>query len=100
MNLRARDHKRGTLLIPILLLLTSLTQAQENYALPPPNIPGIPQEPSNNTYPNPEYARLIAYSLYFYEAERSGKLPADNRVSWRHDSALNDGQDVGLDLSK
>ncbi|RIB06730.1 glycoside hydrolase family 9 protein [Gigaspora rosea] len=103
MNFHARDHKRGILLtslITTLLLLTSLTQAQNNYALPPPNIPGIPQESSNNSYPNPEYARLIAYSLYFYEAERSGKLPTDNRVSWRHDSALNDGQDVGLDLSK
>ncbi|CAG8521758.1 21727_t:CDS:2, partial [Dentiscutata erythropus] len=85
-----------------LLLLTSLSRAQTNstnYALPPANITGIPQEPSNNTYPNPEYARLVAYSLYFYEAQRSGKLPTDNRVPWRHDSALNDGQDVGLDLS-
>ncbi|KAI9276405.1 Six-hairpin glycosidase-like protein [Sporodiniella umbellata] len=30
---------------------------------------------------------------------RSGKLPADNRVSWRNDSALTDGSDVHLDLS-
>ncbi|KAF9106087.1 hypothetical protein BGX29_010549 [Mortierella sp. GBA35] len=35
----------------------------------------------------------------FYEAQRSGKLPADQRVTWRNDSALNDGRDVGLDLS-
>ncbi|CAG8547719.1 5358_t:CDS:2, partial [Scutellospora calospora] len=81
-----------------LQFLTSLTRAQTNYALPPPNIQGIPQEQSNNSYPNTEYARLLAYSLYFYEAERSGKLPANNRVSWRYDSALSDGQDVGLDL--
>ncbi|CAG8735225.1 15667_t:CDS:2, partial [Racocetra persica] len=103
MKFHARDQQRGawlTLLITSLLLLTSLTRAQTNYALKPPQIPGIPQELSNNSYPNSEYARLLAYSLYFYEAERSGKLPADNRVSWRHDSALSDGQDVGLDLSK
>ncbi|CAG8788429.1 14601_t:CDS:1, partial [Cetraspora pellucida] len=68
-----------TLLIASLLLLTSLTRAQTNYAFKPPQIPGIPQELSNNSYPSPEYARLLAYSLYFYEAERSGKLPADNR---------------------
>ncbi|CAG8655557.1 7159_t:CDS:2 [Cetraspora pellucida] len=98
-------YQKGTLLILLtvsLILLTSLTQAQtssNNYALPPPMITGIPQGPSNNTYPNPEYARLVAYSLYFYEAQRSGKLPTNNRVSWRHDSALNDGQDVNLDLS-
>ncbi|CAG8575806.1 1739_t:CDS:2, partial [Racocetra fulgida] len=94
MKFHARNQQRGawlTLLIASLLLLTSLTRAQTNYALKPPQIPGIPQEPSNNSYPNPEYARLLAYSLYFYEAERSGKLPADNRVSC-------DGQDVGLDL--
>ena len=29
-------------------------------------------------------------SLLFYEAQRSGKLPADNRVDWRGDSALDD----------
>ena len=29
-------------------------------------------------------------SLLFYEAQRSGKLPADNRVDWRGDSALGD----------
>merc|ERR1712136_468388 len=35
----------------------------------------------------------------FYEAQRSGKLPADNRIPWARDSALDDGSDVGLDLS-
>ena len=29
-------------------------------------------------------------SLLFYEAQRSGKLPANQRVKWRKDSALND----------
>ncbi|KAF0386839.1 Six-hairpin glycosidase [Gigaspora margarita] len=104
MNSYTFDHQRTsqTLLTTSLLLLTSLSRVQTNsinYALPPANITGIPQEPSNNTYPNPEYARLVAYSLYFYEAQRSGKLPTNNRVSWRHDSALDDGKDVGLDLS-
>lgn len=30
---------------------------------------------------------------------RSGKLPANNRIPWRGDSALGDGQDHGLDLT-
>ncbi|CAG8486961.1 3281_t:CDS:2 [Acaulospora colombiana] len=77
----------------------SANVSQPNYAFPSADIPGIPLDNSNISYPNPEYAKLLAYSLYFYEAQRSGKLPPDNRVSWRHDSALQDGQDVGLDLT-
>src|SRR5690606_17468505 len=38
-------------------------------------------------------------SLWFYEAQQSGELPDWNRVSWRGDSALDDGSDVGLDLT-
>ncbi|WP_309380989.1 glycoside hydrolase family 9 protein [Cerasicoccus frondis] len=45
------------------------------------------------------YGEALQKSLYFYEAQRSGELPEDNRVSWRGDSALDDGSDVGLDLS-
>ena len=45
------------------------------------------------------YKDAIHKSLLFYEAQRSGKLPADNRIPWARDSALTDGSDVGLDLS-
>jgi endoglucanase len=45
------------------------------------------------------YAEALQKTVWFYDAQRSGKLPADNRVSWRGDSALRDGADVGLDLS-
>jgi len=38
-------------------------------------------------------------SLFFYDAQRAGKLPADFRINWRGDSALADGADVGRDLS-
>lgn len=38
-------------------------------------------------------------SILFYEAQRSGKLPANNRIPWRGDSALSDGSDVGVDLT-
>ncbi|KAF9981133.1 hypothetical protein BGZ65_004292 [Modicella reniformis] len=51
------------------------------------------------SFPDPEYVRLLDYSLLFYEAQRSGKLPSDQRVKWRRDSALDDGKDVGIDLS-
>jgi endoglucanase len=45
------------------------------------------------------YAEALQDSMLFYEIQRSGKLPADNRVSWRGDSDLTDGADVGLDLT-
>ncbi|MCX2951103.1 glycoside hydrolase family 9 protein [Lentzea sp. NEAU-D7] len=45
------------------------------------------------------YGEALQKSVWFYDAQRSGKLPATNRVSWRGDSALRDGSDVGLDLS-
>lgn len=45
------------------------------------------------------YGEALQKSVLFYEAQQSGKLPATNRVSWRADSALDDGKDVGLDLT-
>lgn len=45
------------------------------------------------------YKNAIHASLLFYEAQRSGKLPEDNRIKWRGDSMLNDGHDVGHDLT-
>ncbi|MCP2164156.1 glycoside hydrolase family 9 protein [Goodfellowiella coeruleoviolacea] len=45
------------------------------------------------------YGEALQKSIWFYDAQRSGTLPADNRVSWRGNSAVTDGQDVGLDLS-
>ena len=36
--------------------------------------------------------------MLFYEAQRSGYLPADQRLDWRGDSNTNDGSDVGVDL--
>jgi hypothetical protein len=46
-----------------------------------------------------DYSSLINISMLFYEAQRSGKLPADQRVTWRKDSALNDKGNNGEDLT-
>jgi endoglucanase len=45
------------------------------------------------------YGEALQKSLFFYEAQRSGDLPAGNRVNWRGDSGLADGSDVGRDLT-
>lgn len=46
-----------------------------------------------------DYADALGKGLLFYEAQRSGKLPSDNKIPWRGDSDLNDGKDVGRDLT-
>ncbi len=45
------------------------------------------------------YAEALQKSLFFYEAQRSGDLPTNNRVNWRGDSGMTDGADVGRDLT-
>ncbi|KAF9188608.1 hypothetical protein BGZ51_000471 [Haplosporangium sp. Z 767] len=70
---------------------------------PTASAPTYPDQPRDTqespSFPDPEYAKLLDYTLLFYEAQRSGKLPPDQRITWRNDSAMNDGRDVGLDLS-
>ncbi|KAL5799100.1 hypothetical protein ACOSQ2_003920 [Xanthoceras sorbifolium] len=45
-----------------------------------------------------DYGSALTKSLLYYEAQRSGKLPPNQRVQWRADSALKDGSDAGVDL--
>ncbi|WP_088653555.1 glycoside hydrolase family 9 protein [Geofilum rhodophaeum] len=45
------------------------------------------------------YAEVLQKSMFFYECQESGRLTPDNRVSWRSHSALDDGSDVGHDLT-
>src|SRR5215475_13183761 len=49
--------------------------------------------------PSFNYGEALQKSLFFYEAQQSGVLPDWNRVNWRGDSGLNDGADVGRDLT-
>ena len=60
-----------------------------------------PEEPSASAGEESgvSYGEVLQKSLLFYEAQRSGDLPDNNRIAWRGDSALNDGADVGVDLS-
>ena len=48
---------------------------------------------------NFNYGEALQKSIIFYEFQRSGKLPEDKRENWRGDSGLQDGADVGLDLT-
>ncbi|XP_076819703.1 uncharacterized protein LOC143465353 [Clavelina lepadiformis] len=45
-----------------------------------------------------DYAAVLKKSIMFFEAQRSGKLPENNRLSWTRDSALQDKGPNGEDL--
>lgn len=64
-----------------ILIMINIINAQEHkiVTLPGPDVEGIPE---TTDYPNNDYEKLLAYSLYFYEAQRSGILPVTNRVPW------------------
>ncbi|URE13404.1 Glycosyl hydrolase family 9, partial [Musa troglodytarum] len=46
-----------------------------------------------------DYGLALTESLLFFEAQRRGKLPPGRRVTWRGDSALDDGKDNRVDLT-
>ncbi|OAE18509.1 hypothetical protein AXG93_163s1420 [Marchantia polymorpha subsp. ruderalis] len=45
-----------------------------------------------------DYKDALKKSILYFEGQRSGPLPSTQRVTWRGDSGLNDGSDVGVDL--
>ena len=63
-------------ILPLLMLVINFSSAQEY-----------------------NYGEVLQKSLFFYEAQQSGKLPDWNRVSWRGDANVNDGQMEGIDVS-
>ncbi|PSR95295.1 Endoglucanase [Actinidia chinensis var. chinensis] len=45
-----------------------------------------------------DYAEALSKSLLYFEAQRSGRLPYSQRVTWRDHSGLTDGLEQGVDL--
>lgn len=43
-----------------------------------------------------DYKDALSKTLLYFEAQRSGRLPYDQRVSWRHHSGLADGLQQGV----
>lgn len=70
------NYKRGSLILLVILMVSAPLFSQ-----------------------NFNYADALQKSIFFYEANQSGPLPDWNRVEFRGDSALDDGSDVGMDLS-
>ena len=58
---------------------------------------GYEGEPGTGDF---NYGEALQKSLLFYELQRSGDLDESTlRTNWRGDSGMNDGADVGLDLT-
>ncbi|KAK7310410.1 hypothetical protein RJT34_07914 [Clitoria ternatea] len=52
----------------------------------------------HNVMASVDYKSVLTKSLLFFEGQRSGKLPPNQRVNWRGDSGLSDAHDAGMDL--
>ncbi|CAN1131301.1 Endoglucanase 25, partial [Linum perenne] len=50
--------------------------------------------------PPDNYTLALHKALMFFNAQRSGKLPKHNNVSWRGNSCMNDGEDDSATLFK
>ncbi|KAJ6599199.1 glycoside hydrolase family 9 protein [Mycena vulgaris] len=84
-------------LLQLVLPVFSQLALPQSPFLPPAASSGA--KPSSGS-PNPQWSTLVGNLLYFYDAQRSGNLSStNNRVPWRNSSALDDGKDVGLDLT-
>ncbi len=85
--MRSRKHSLGQLALLVLLLLTAL--------LPGRSTPIVTAQAA----PTHNYGEALQKAIYFYEAQIAGPKPTWSRVEWRGNSALNDGADVGKDLT-
>lgn len=45
-----------------------------------------------------DYADALTKSLLYFEAQRSGRLPYNQRVTWRDNSGLTDGLEQGVSM--
>jgi endoglucanase len=86
--------------LPLALLAGAIAQLTPSPPYTPPNATaGLTASTGS---PNSQWSTVLGNSLWFYDAQRSGNLSLGtygNRVSWRNDSALQDGSDWGLDLT-
>ena len=95
------------LLRPILLCLSWAAPIVRSQLTPSPTYspPEATQglvSSSGGSEPNQQWANVLGNSLWFYDAQRSGRLDQGaygKRVEWRNDSALQDGSDWGIDLT-
>ncbi|XP_057967828.1 endoglucanase 1-like [Malania oleifera] len=53
---------------------------------------------SSSAFTPQDYSDALEKSILFFEGQRSGKLPSNQRVNWRGNSGLSDGSSYHVDL--
>jgi len=74
----------------VVLTILHSRKHSHHQGLPVPGPPGAISQ---------KYAQALKVALTFFPIEKAGKLPNDNPIPWRENSALSYGNDVGADLS-
>ncbi|KAL3845310.1 hypothetical protein ACJIZ3_002713 [Penstemon smallii] len=74
----------------IFFTVTRIRRKSDSGAAPVPGPPGAVTK---------KYADALKIAMQFFDVQKSGRL-VNNPISWRGDSALNDGSGARLDLSK
>lgn len=93
------SYRTGIVAFALLSLNASAQLTPSPTYSPPEATQGVQ---SSSSSPNEQWANVLGNSLWFYDAQRSGRLDQGaygNRVDWRNDSALEDGSDWGVDLT-
>lgn len=79
-----------TLVVGAIVLTIKKKTGHSDKPAPVPGPPGAVEK---------KYAEALKVAMQFFDVQKSGKL-VDNKISWRGDSALKDGRDMDLDLTK
>ncbi|TYG82946.1 hypothetical protein ES288_D01G129700v1 [Gossypium darwinii] len=74
----------------VYIIKKKLDHGNDNKPTPVPGPPGAIDH---------KYAYALEIAMQFFDVQKSGRL-VDNKISWRGDSALTDGSEAKLDLSK
>ncbi|XP_077221351.1 endoglucanase 24-like [Tasmannia lanceolata] len=77
-------------LVLMAAVITVRSKSHHSAAAPVPGPPGAIEK---------KYGDALNLALQFFDVQKSGKL-VGNKLSWRSDSALDDGSERNLDLSK
>ncbi|CAK9178429.1 unnamed protein product [Ilex paraguariensis] len=80
----------ATLAFSIFVLVKKKAGHSDSEAAPVPGPPGAITK---------KYADALKVAMQFFDVQKAGKL-VNNKISWRGDSALKDGREAKLDLSK
>ncbi|CAI9105391.1 OLC1v1004302C2 [Oldenlandia corymbosa var. corymbosa] len=81
-----------------LLLCNAAADSTTNPAQAPHSSPLLRQQRQPRRSASHNYKDALTKSIMFFEGQRSGKLPPNQRITWRKDSGLSDGSAANVDL--